>query len=63
MNPADVQAAIEAFQFLEPQIQKGIAALIHHFKKAPLTPQAFIAQAQALLGPPPTPAVTGIPHP
>ena len=49
MSPAEVQAAIEAFQFLAPGVQKGIAALIHHFKKAPLTPEAFIAQAQALI--------------
>ena len=43
MNPAEIIAAIEAFKELEPEIQKGIGAIIHlfHKKKQPApAPQA-----------------------
>jgi hypothetical protein len=56
MTPAEIQAAIQAFQLLEPQAQKGIAALIHlihHTKNA----QDYIAEAQALLDKLPPPPV------
>jgi hypothetical protein len=49
LNPAEIIAAIEAFKELEPEIQKGIVAIIHlfHKKKQPT----------------PAPAVTHIPYP
>jgi hypothetical protein len=49
VNPAEIIAAVEAFKDLEPEIQKGIAAIIHlfHHKKKLQSP----------------PAVTHIPHP
>jgi hypothetical protein len=48
VTPAEVQAAFEAFALLEPEIQKGIAGLIHLFHKSPTaqTAQDFIALAQ-----------------
>ena len=49
MNPAEITAAIEAFQVLEPQAQAGIVALIHLLHKKPPSAQDFINQAQALL--------------
>lgn len=33
MTPAEIAAAIEAFLQLEPEIQKGIVALIHLIHK------------------------------
>lgn len=59
MSAEEIQAAMAAFQILEPEVQKGIAALIHHFDKSstqkPLTPQEFIQEAEALLAASPNP--------
>jgi hypothetical protein len=33
MSPAEIIAAVEAFKDLEPEIQKGIGAIIHLFHK------------------------------
>lgn len=50
MSPAEIQAAILAYQLLEPEVQRGISALIHlaHHKK--LTAQDYLDQAAAILG-------------
>lgn len=40
---------LEAFNLLEPQIQKGIAALIHIMHGQPKTAQDYINEANALL--------------
>ena len=45
MTPEEIMAAIEAFNLLEPEAQKGIVALIHLFHKAPLTAQDYLNQA------------------
>jgi hypothetical protein len=39
MTPSEIIAAVEAFKDLEPEIQKGIGAIIHlfHKKKQPAT--------------------------
>lgn len=49
MTPAEIEAAIEAFNLLEPEVQKGVAALIHLLHKSPPTAQDYIAQALTLL--------------
>ena len=49
MTPAEIQAAIVAFNLLEPEAQKGVAALIHLFHKKQLTAQDYLAMAQAML--------------
>jgi hypothetical protein len=51
MNPAEVQAALVAFQALEPEVQRGIVGLIHLFHKKPADAkaQAYLAKAAALL--------------
>lgn len=49
MTPAEIDAAIQAFQLLEPEMQKGVAALIHVMHKKPPTAQDFIDQATVLL--------------
>jgi hypothetical protein len=65
MTPAEIDAAIEAFNLLEPEVQKGIAALIHVLHKKPPTAQDFIDEATALLasnpeGLPPAPPPTAM---
>lgn len=55
MNPAEIQAAIEAFQLLEPEVQKGIVGLIHLLHRKPPTAADYIAQAQRLLAAQPKP--------
>ena len=49
MTPEEIQAALEAFQLLEPEVQKGVAGLIHLLHKKPPTLQDYIDQANALL--------------
>lgn len=47
MTPAEIEAAVQAFLELEPEIQKGVAALIHliHHKSKPATPAQTPAPA------------------
>lgn len=52
MTPAEITAAIQAFQILEPLAQQAIAALIHKVQKKTLTAEDYLAQAAALM---PTP--------
>jgi hypothetical protein len=49
VNPAEIAAAVQAFQLLEPIVQQGIAALIHKAQKKQLTAQDYLDQAQAIL--------------
>ena len=49
MTPAEIEAAIQAFQLLEPQIQKEVAALIHLVHKRQLTTQDLLDQAAKIL--------------
>ena len=55
MSPAAILAAVQAFQALEPEVQKGIVALYHlAHGTPPKTPQDYIAEATALLAKTPT---------
>jgi len=49
MTPQEIAAAIEAFNLLEPEAQKGIATLIHLVHKKQLTAQDYLDQATAIL--------------
>lgn len=46
MTPAEIGGAIEVFLQLEPEIQKGIVALIHLIHKPnPMIPVPVVTQA------------------
>lgn len=49
VTPEEIQLAIEAFNLLEPEVQKGVAGLIHVLHKKPPEAQDFIDRANALL--------------
>lgn len=49
MTPEEIDLAIQAFQLLEPEVQKGIAGLIHLAHKKQLTADDYIAAAQVLI--------------
>lgn len=50
MTPEAILAAVQAFQILEPEVQRGIVALYHlAHGTPPLTPQDYINQAIAML--------------
>ena len=59
MTPAEIEAAIEAFNLLEPEVQKGVAALIHLLQKpsdrAGLHRPSAYAAGQRAGGLPPAP--------
>jgi hypothetical protein len=52
MNPEAIEAAIQAFQLLEPAVQSGIAALIHKAHKKQLSAQDYLDQAAAIVNKP-----------
>jgi len=49
VSPEELNAAIAAFQVLEPMAQQGIAALIHKLHKKELTAADYLAMAAKLL--------------
>lgn len=49
MTPEEIAALFEAFNLLEPEVQKGIAGLVHLFHKKQLTAQDYLDQAKQLL--------------
>jgi hypothetical protein len=49
MNPAEITALMQLFSLLEPQVQKGIAALITKIHHKTLTSQDYLDAAQLLI--------------
>lgn len=49
MTPTEIQAAIEAFQLLEPELQRGVAGLIHLLHRKPKMAADYLEEARALL--------------
>ena len=49
MTPAEILAAIQTFQLLEPLAQKGIADLIHKLHKKQLTAQDYLDAAAKIV--------------
>ena len=59
MSPAEIIAAVQAFNLLEPEAQRGIVALIHVLHKKSPEAADYIAQAQKLLAQAPPIAAPG----
>jgi hypothetical protein len=49
VTAAEIAAAVQVFQLLEPLAQNAIAALIHKAHNKTLTAQDYLDQAAALL--------------
>jgi hypothetical protein len=49
MTPEEIEAAIEAFQLLEPVVQKGIASLIDKLHHKTMTAQDYLDLAATLV--------------
>jgi hypothetical protein len=49
MTPEEIEAAIEAFQLLEPVVQKGIATLIDKLHHKTMTAQDYLDLAATLV--------------
>ena len=49
MDPAEIEAAIQAFQLLEPVVQKGVADLIQKLHHKQLTAQDYLNLAATLV--------------
>jgi|HubBroStandDraft_3_1064219.scaffolds.fasta_scaffold409834_2 hypothetical protein len=59
MSPAEILAAIQAFQLLEPEVQIAVVALIHKLQGHKATAEDYINLAQAQINAtPPAPVVT-----
>jgi hypothetical protein len=49
MTPAEIEAAIEAFELLEPPIQQAVASLIHKLQSKKMTAQDYLDLAATLV--------------
>jgi hypothetical protein len=49
MTPAEIAAAVQALQLLEPYAQKAVIGLIHLLHKPQMTADDYMQEAQALL--------------
>lgn len=49
MTPEEIEAAIEAFQLLEPVVQNGVATLIGKLHKKQMTAQDYLDLAATLV--------------
>jgi hypothetical protein len=49
VTPAEIEAMIEAFEFLEPIVQRGIASLIQKLHHKTMTAQDYLDLAATLV--------------